>query len=364
MSRTNILLVVVIISALCISTSYGATVNIYPGDGIPGAQAKIETANPGDEVIFNSGSYSVPQFVYISLKPGIEGSHIRYHFEGADVYGTGVEHDGLIGIVRGGYIDLTASDSTFRDSKQVISIGDQMLQFLFKEISLAGLNVNNIHRQTVAFLNIPHQSPLEEAPVQMSSCIIDGGSKAVAYNEVAGTTENSPWVGVENCTVANLSGPWAIDVPSFRVADGNGGFVTVMLGNDDLNNNVFIDCEAFSDPEQYVSYNSPTQNCYKDVNEPYIGDPNDDNRMVDANDFYQDTLQPTILGRMNFGKGSFAGAYQFVASQGTIKRLSEVWCSQEGEPEYDPKLDLNGDNKINFLDFAVIAGPEVWKGEY
>jgi hypothetical protein len=128
-----------------------------------------------------------------------------------------------------------------------------------------------------------------------------------------------------------------------------------MLGNDEINDNIFKNCHALTNPNNYQNFNSPRHNRYWDVNKPFIGDPNDDNLEIDANDFFNGTPYPIMFGRAHLENGKPAGAYPLVATIESLRHFAERYLSDSNSANWDQRVDTNGDLIINLIDFAIVA---------
>ncbi|MCJ7423123.1 hypothetical protein MUP01_02500 [Candidatus Bathyarchaeota archaeon] len=142
-------------------------------------------------------------------------------------------------------------------------------------------------------------------------------------------TEFSPYAGVYNCTAIDLS-IHMVSTPKALI----GGTTIDVLGKDAISGNVAIRCRALADPTLYQYFSSPTDQAYRDVEYPFIGDPNDNNIIVDANHFLPDGITPKRDSPMNLGGGRYRGAI---------------------EPYHELRGNLDFDEFVNLIDFAIAA---------
>jgi len=309
--------------------SEAATINIYPGDDI---QAKIETANPNDVVIFNPGEYRFNHPTdYTSIKPGVDdNSRITYILDdGVIISGSGLEHQVVLALDRGGFVNILGNgDATVRNTLVAISMGTVP----FEGITISNINFEDIYDFPIGYQNREHPAPLEDGAFEVTFCITDGGENFIDFDPGLGASENSPWPDVQFCTIRNMSSTnGAIEIPTFYRDSHGGEWITLYK----IDNTFFDNCYAApTDPNIMIYFESPSHNAYRDVDEPFIGEPNDDNVIVDVNHFLPDGITPKRDSPMNLGSGEYIGAI---------------------EPYHELAGNLNFDEFVDFGDYAVAA---------
>ncbi len=334
---------VTVVVAVAAFSAKAGVINIYPRDDY---QPKIESAVPGDEVIFNPGVYSIGQDAFIDIKRGVEASHITYTFDNAIISGTGSEHDSLIVIQRGGFVDIIGIESTLQNSKQGFVCRNEV----FKDVTISGFNFSGIYQNSVRIENVKHASPLTKAAVNISDCTADGLDKFVRFDEKSMIVDaNSPFTGVVNCTLRNITSPEGIvDIPVFYKEDGQGGGEWIALGDYEISGNFLENCSSLSFSDYFWLYHSLRGIAQKDLAGAYLlsgetyydfwGNPHvfegENCFVADANDFLLDGITPRRDRRLNLGGGTYIGAV---------------------EPYHEVPGNLNFDEKVDFLDFAVAA---------
>jgi hypothetical protein len=272
--------------------------------------------------------------------------------DGVTIQGGGIEHTSLIKIRDGGNMNI-AGNLTAGNSIMGIWIGTVP----FKNIDISGINFRSVYEYSIVYQNIQHESPLTEAAVRISYCTADSGIKCANFARAPPVDEKSPYPRVESCTVRDLSG-WGVDLPSWRVPTGTtagSGYTKIVLGQNDVNDNVWVNCDALADPTLYTYFSSPKRNRYQDVNQPFIGEPDDDNAVVGADDFYEDTLYPIMFGGAHLGNGNAAGAHPLVATMGSLEYFVNRYLTTPDSPDWDPRADFDGDGVVTLTDFAELA---------
>ena len=366
-ARNAVLLTVAAVAAIGATKGLAKTYNVDPYlDNDPYLSTVeeinqiIEDANNGmidpnnsklrDTINFEDGTYQLHalgpnQFEIFDFLP-----NRNYTFGVATISGSGLEHLGLIRIAHGGNMDISAEDLTLQKSIVGIAIQDVP----YDNINISGVNfeVNtkgDIKGKAIAMENRQHQAPLTKAAVEVSYCTADGGAKFVMYAEGPGPTENSPYASVKSCTLKNLtSSGGVIDVPIFYKEKSEGEWT--VLGNDEIKDNVLINCSSLSKPADFWIYHSPEHIAQKDVGESLItgktyydwerlgGNPhifNGENCFIaDANHFLPDSITPKRDSPMNLGNGNYIGAIK---------------------PYHELDGNLNFDEYVDFYDFAVAA---------
>lgn len=270
--------------------------------------------------------------------------------DGVTILGMGIEHGNLIQIASGGDMNI-AGNLTMGNSLVPIGIGTVP----FKNIDIRGINFRSVYDHSIFYQDREHTSPLAEPAFKVSHCTVDGGIRFVAYARGPPATEGSPWPGVENCTVSGLSS-WGVDLPRYGISSGAGDSETIIiLGQNDVNNNVWRNCNALADPNLYEFFSSPKRNRYQDVNQPFIGEPDDDNAVVGADDFYEDTLYPIMFGGAHLQNGKAAGAHPLVATMGSLEYFVNRYLTTPESPDWDARADFDGDGVVTLKDFAELA---------
>jgi hypothetical protein len=271
--------------------------------------------------------------------------------DGVTIWGAGIEHYGLIKIGNGGNMNI-AGNLTMGNA--IIGMG--IVDVPFKNIDIRGINFTKVFEYSIFYKNKKHPSPLSEPAVKISYCTADSGIIFVGYDSGLGSNENSPFPGVENCTVRNLSS-WGVDLPMYGITNGMGADseTIVILGQNDVNSDIWVNCDALVSPSLYEFFSSPRRNRYLDVAEPFIGEPDDDNAVVGASEFYEDTLYPIMFGGAHLGNGKAAGAHPLVAVMQSLEYFVERYLSDPSSPNWDQRADFDGDGIVTLKDFAELA---------
>lgn len=275
-----------------------------------------------------------------------------FDLDGVTIWGMGIEHGNLIQIGNGGDMNI-AGNLTMGNSLVPIGIGTVP----FKNIDISGINFTNVYEYSIVYQNRQHESPLAEAAVKISYCTADSGIKFANFNRAPPVDEKSPYPRVESCTVRNLSG-WGVDLPTWRVvtdAAAGSEYTKIVLGQNDINDNVWVNCDALADPSLFQYFSSPKRNRYLDVNQPFYGNEEDDNKDVSISDFYENTLYPIMFGGAHLGNGKAAGAHPLVAVMQSLEYFVERYLSDPSSPNWDPRADFDGDGVVTLKDFAELA---------
>jgi len=225
----------------------------------------------------------------------------------------------------------------------------------FKNIDIRGINFTNVFEYCILYQDREHASPLPEPAVKVSYCTADSGIRFVLFGWGGDASANSPYPRVENCTVRNLSS-WGVDLPFYGVSGGATAESTVVvLGQNDVNSSIWVNCNALVDPNLHKYFSSPTHHRYLDVNQPFYGDEEDDNKDVVASDFYEGTLYPIMFGGAHLGNGKAAGAHPLVAVMQSLEYFVERYLSDLSSPNWDQRADFDGDGVVTLKDFAELA---------
>ena len=319
--------------------SKGAVINVNPSMSTAQINQAIANSNEGDTINAEDGSYGVPYGGIFDFLPNRD-----YTFGEATISGSGLEHLGLIRIASGGDMNISAAKNL---SLQNSIVGIAIQDVPYDNINIGGVKFINIYEYNIVIENIQHASPLEKAAVNVSSCTSDGGDKFVMfYQGVLEVNEKSPYAGVTNCSLRNLtSSGGVIDVPIFYNEEGDGEWTA--LGNDEISDNTLINCSSLSKPASFWIYHSPEHIAQKDTGEPLITgeiyyDPwggehtfDGENCFIsDANDFLPDGITPKRDSRLNLGGGRYIGAI---------------------EPYHELEGNLDFDEVVNGVDFAIVA---------
>jgi len=341
----------------------GKTYYTTPGERFSITQDAID--NPiYDTIHWTSGTYSKDTGTFSSiddeynLKPGK-----NYTFDkGVIISGLGLEHWRVFAIYNGGPINFSAQNLILENVLDGFFIGLNT----YDNINISGVNFTNIHESSIFYQDIEHPSPLTEAAVKVRFCTADSGRKFARFGWGGDATENSPYVGVENCTIRDII-KWGVDMPWYYVKiEGAFGpeYTKVVLGQDDVKYNVWKDSEAMIDPDLHKYIGSPHGNRYVDVNEPFIGNPEDDNKEIDDGAFYENTLYPIMFGGAHLENGDASGAYPLVATWKSVGYFINCWLAQgnpndpndpNNDSNYDGRADFKKKGIINFEDFATVA---------
>lgn len=243
-------------------------------------------------------------------------------------------------------MDIIGIESTLQNSKQGFVCRNEV----FKDVTISGFNFSSIYQNSVMIENVKYAFPLAKAAVNISDCTADGLDKFVRFDEKSMSVDaNTPYAGVVNCTLRNLTSPEGIvDIPIFYKEDGQGSGEWVALGDCEVSDNFLENCSSLSLPDHFWIYRSLRGIAQKDLAGAYLlsgetyydfrGDPHvfegEHCFVADANDFLLDGITPRRDRRLNLGFGTYIGAV---------------------EPYHEVAGNLNFDEKVVFLDFAVAA---------
>jgi hypothetical protein len=141
-----------------------------------------------------------------------------------------------------------------------------------------------------------------KASVKATNCVFQDATYGVLYNKMGSNpTEYSSYVAAQNCTGVNVS--QLISAPTALVKGER-----VVLGNDEINNNVLINCGSLSDPSTYNLYHSPSYNAYQGVANPYLGGIG--NFVAENMGFFPGTYKPIAgVSPLDLENGDYIGAY-------------------------------------------------------
>jgi len=354
-----------LIAACPPSISKAKTIDVFPtdedGTGTT-IQAKINTAQPGDRVVFHPGNYQLRFDVHYWLKSGILGNNIIYDLDSAVISGSGVEHSGIFGIRDGGYLEIEGNATT---TLRKVNVPISLERVPFQEIDIRNITFDP-YDASIGYQNRRHGAPLGKPAFTVRGCTANSGNKLIQFSEGMITDDNSPSPGVENCTVSGLGG-WGVDLPSYRIVTkgvSSQDYTKVVLGQDDINANVWVSCNGLVDPGLHEYLGSPKHNRYLDVESPFIGTPEDDNSNVTVGDFLPGTFIPIMFGGVHLDNGTAAGSYELVATLDSVRYFCDVWLAQgdpndpnnpANDPLYDLRVDFNKDGITNGADFAPVA---------
>jgi len=306
-----------------------------------------------DTIHFQAGTYNLRIIGPSQNEKYLFLPNRNYAFnpDGVTIWGMGIEHGNLIQIASGGDMNI-AGNLTMGNSIVPIGIGTVP----FKNIDISGINFRSVYEYSIFYKNKKHPSPLSEPAVNISYCTADSGIIFIGYDSGLGSNENSPYPKVENCTVRDLSS-WGVDLPMYGIPSGMGADseTIVILGQNDINSDVWVNCDALVSPSLYEFFSSPRRNRYLDVNQPFIGEPDDDNAVVGPDDFYEDTLYPIMFGGAHLGNGKAAGAHPLVATMGSLEYFVNHYLTTPDSPDWDQRADFDNDGVVTLKDFAELA---------
>ena len=342
------------------ATARADTFNVYDTNDVQEINQVIKNANNGmidpnnpklrDTINFESGIYELKilgpnKWEFYNFLPN---RNYDFNVKGVTMWGHSGEHENLIKIINGGNMDISGN-LIVGNSKRGIWVGNQeTLEPPYKNINISGLSFTAIDEEgdSISLVNIKHSSPLTEAAVKVSHCTADSGNKFISRG--TGTFDaNSPYASVENCTLSNLNlhlGGGVIDVPIFC---GNLGWIA--LGNDEIKDNILINCSSLSKPADFWVYHSPENIAQSPstINplitgvtypapphgeeHPYTGEKC---YIYDQNDFVLGTIIPRRDRSLNLGGGRYIGAI---------------------EPHHDLPGNLNFDEFVDFRDYVIAA---------
>ena len=245
-------------SLLMPSRADAAPINVDSSMNVATINSTIAGSEKGDIINFTKGTYSqsFPEDAY-NLKP-----NLNYTFSNVTINGhSSTEDPRIFRIADGG--DMTLSgDLTLQNVMDGFYIGTT----IYDNINISGVTFK-VNRYGIWYDNLPHASPLTTAAIDVNNNVAEGGSKLIKYDDLAGTTANSPYASASKNTVRSLSS-FMMDVPVANIPEGS----LHNLGEDEIENNVLENCLALSDSDNYQYYHSPTNIAQKDVNSPYINE--------------------------------------------------------------------------------------------
>ena len=199
-----------------------------------------------------------------------------------------------------------SGNATFENSDDGFFIGNTV----YDNIEISGINFN-VSSYGIGMENRTHTTPLTQASVNVHHNTFNQGVKGIKYDNLNETpTQFSPYASAENNTAIDLTS-FLIDVPLALVnaplTQLNSGInpattpTIQLLGNNEISRNALINCSALSPPDQYQHYNSPSDNAYQNVTDPYLGGTG--NFETEDMKFMPGTFIPQENSPLNLGNG-------------------------------------------------------------
>jgi len=319
----------------------------------------IVNSNPGDKINWTPGTYQHglrQNYVFIGDRD--------YTFEDGTIIRGRDPESWSIFRTTGSNINITSNGTVIMENSEIIGVftGDTF----YDNINVSGItSITGGTREAQHYIwcNIKDTKNVTEPSINFSNMTLHGASTGFHFNNKGKRpTSETPYVNLTDITARGLR---TILIDLFGTDDTG---ELVIVGNEDIENVALVDSGAVVTEGLWEYFSSPHNVIQENVTTPYI---NEATNCFEAEpgDFYEDTLNPTILGNANLGYGQFIGSQPPVAELSDMQELAYSWLAEEGDPHFDPKLDLAGmeettptgakkqvgDGKIDLKDFAAFA---------